>query len=85
MEIISSKQQEEFKATTIVINILKLHKNPKVFIQGFVRSFETLITNVQALTCSFYLSYIIYISTPFKRYFLSKTPMYNCGVIGVES
>ena len=25
MEIISSKQEEEFKATTFVINILKLH------------------------------------------------------------
>ena len=31
MEIISSKQEEEFKATTIVVNILKLHRNPKVF------------------------------------------------------
>ena len=28
MEIISSKQEEEFKATTFVINILKLHTNP---------------------------------------------------------
>ena len=34
MEIISSKQQEEFKATTFVINLLKLHINPKVLIQG---------------------------------------------------
>ena len=25
MEIISSKQEEEFKATTFVVNILKLH------------------------------------------------------------
>ena len=45
MGIISSKQQEEFKATTFVVNILKLHTNPKVLIQGFVRSFEILITN----------------------------------------
>ena len=28
MEIISSKQEEEFKATTFVVNILKLHINP---------------------------------------------------------
>ena len=31
MEIISSKQEEEFKDTTIVVNILKLHTNPKIF------------------------------------------------------
>ena len=31
MEIISSKQEEEFKDTTIVANILKLHTNPKIF------------------------------------------------------
>ena len=36
MEIISSKQGEEFKATTIVVNILKLHTNPKVLIQEFM-------------------------------------------------
>ena len=46
MEIKSSKQQQKFKATTFVINILKLHINPKVLIQGFVWSFETLITTV---------------------------------------
>ena len=56
MKIIYSKQQEEFKATTFVINILKLHINPKVLIQGFVWRFEILITNVYALTYSFYLS-----------------------------
>ena len=28
MEIISSKQEEEFKATTFVVNILKLHTGP---------------------------------------------------------
>ena len=36
MEIISSNQEEEFKATTFVVNILKLHINPKVLIQEFV-------------------------------------------------
>ena len=45
MKIISSKQ-EEFKATTIVVNILKLHTNPKVLTEGFVWSFEVLITSV---------------------------------------
>ena len=40
MEIISSKQTEEFKATTFIVNILKLHTNPKVVIQEFVWSFE---------------------------------------------
>ena len=28
MEIISSKQEEDFKATTFVVNILKLHTGP---------------------------------------------------------
>ena len=28
MEIISSKQEEEFKATTFVVNILKHHAGP---------------------------------------------------------
>ena len=37
MEIIFSKQEEEFKATTIVVNILKLHTNPKILIQEFPR------------------------------------------------
>ena len=32
MEIRSSKQEEEFKATTFIVNILKLHTNPKVLI-----------------------------------------------------
>ena len=54
MEIISSKQEEEFKATIFVVNILKLHTNPKVLIQEFVRSFEILITNVLDLIYSFY-------------------------------
>ena len=40
MEIISSKQEEGFKATTIVVNILKLHTNPKVLIQEFIWKFE---------------------------------------------
>ena len=46
MEIISSKQEEEFKATTFVVIILKLHSNFKALIQEFVWSFEILITNV---------------------------------------
>ena len=46
MKIISSKQQEEFKATTFVIKILKVCTNPKVLTHGFVRSFKILITNV---------------------------------------
>ena len=46
MEIISSKQKEEFKAITFVISILKLHTNRKVLIQWFVRNFEILITNI---------------------------------------
>ena len=46
MKIISSKHEEEFKATTFVVNILKLHTNPKVLIQEFVWSFEILILNV---------------------------------------
>ena len=37
--MISSKQEEEFKATTIVVNILKFHKNPKVLIQEFYMEF----------------------------------------------
>ena len=46
MEIISSKQEEEFKATTFIIKFLKLHTNPKlVLIQGFVRRCEILTTN----------------------------------------
>ena len=45
MAIISSKRQEKFKATTFVINILKLHTN-LILVQEFVWSFEILITNV---------------------------------------
>ena len=46
MEIIYSKQEEEFMATTFVISILKLYRNPKILIQGFVWCFEILIANV---------------------------------------
>ena len=68
MEIISSKQEEEFKVTTFVINcILKLHTNPKVFmIQDFAWSFEILITDIQALTYSFYFDYIFSMSILFQ-------------------
>ena len=62
MEIISSKQEEEFKATTFVVNILKLHTNPKVLIQEFTWIFEVLITNVLDIIYSFVFDYIIHIS-----------------------
>ena len=66
MEIISSKQEEEFKATTFVVNILKLHTNPKVLIQEFVWSSEILIPNVLDIIYSVYFNYIISMSVPFK-------------------
>ena len=44
--MISSNQEEEFKVATFATNILKLYTNPYVLIQGFVCSFEILITNV---------------------------------------
>ena len=85
MEIISSKQEEEFKATTIVVNILKLHTNPKVLIQEFIWSFEVLITNVLDIIYSFIFDYITSMPVPFKRHLFCQNPMYSCGVIGVES
>ena len=78
MEIISSKQEEEFKATTIVVNILKLHTNPKVLIQE-------LITSVLDIIYSFIFDYIISMPVPFKRHLFCQNPMNNCGVINVES
>ena len=66
MEMISSKQEEEFKATTFVVNILKLHTNPKVWIQEFVWSFESLNPNVLDITYSSCFDYIISMSIPFK-------------------
>ena len=65
MEIIFSKHEEQFKATTFVINMLKLHTNPKVLIQGFV-------------TYSISLSYIISMPLPFERHILGQNPMYDC-------
>ena len=87
MEIISSKQEEEFEAITFVVNILKLHTNPKVLIQELVWNFEILIPNVLDIVYSFYVDYIISMSTPSKRHLFCccQNPMYNCGVIGVES
>ena len=87
MEIISSKQEEEFKArgTTFIVNILKLHTNPKVLIQEFEWSFEILITNILDTIYSFYFDYIIPMSVPFKKCLFCQNPMYNCGVIGIES
>ena len=70
MEIIFSKQEEQFKAKTFVINMLKLHTNPKVLIQGFV-------------TYSISLSCIISMPIPLKNIFLVEI---RCKiVIGVES
>ena len=40
MEIISSKQEEEFKATTFVVNIVKLHSNPKVLFKSLYMEFR---------------------------------------------
>ena len=42
MDIISSKQEEEFKATTFVVDILGLHTNPKVLILEFVTLYVVL-------------------------------------------
>ena len=59
MEIISPKQEEEFKASTFVVNILKISTNPKALIQEFVWSFYILITNVLDIFSSFHFDYII--------------------------
>ena len=85
MEIISSKQEEECEVTTFVVNILKLHTNPKVLIKEFVWSFEILIPNVLDIVHSFYFDCIISMSIPFRRHLFCQNPMYTCGVIGVES
>ena len=85
MEVISSKQEEEFEVTTFVVNNLKPHTNPKVLIQEFQWSFEILIPNVLDIVHSFYFDYIMSMSIPFKRHLLCQNPMYNCGVISVES
>ena len=65
MEIISSKQEEEFKATTFVVIILKLHSNFKALIQEFVWSFEILITNVGFRLNLFFLFWLhnLHVST----------------------
>ena len=64
MEIISPKQKEECNATTFIINILELHTNSFKPYQGnFACSFEILITNVQALTHSFYFDFIFCVYT----------------------
>ena len=90
MEIISSKQEEEFKATTFVVNIFKLHiyrpiQILKFLIQEFVLSSEILIPNILDVIYSFYFDYIMSMSIPFKGRLFCQNPMYNCGVIGVES
>ena len=75
MEITFSKQ-EDFKATTFVANILKLHINPKVLIQEFVWSFKIFIPNVLDIICSFYFDYIISMSIPFKTHIFCQNLMY---------
>ena len=65
MQIISSKQEEESKATTFVVNILELHTNPKVLIQEFVWSFKILIPNVLDIIYSCYFDYVIFMPIPF--------------------
>ena len=44
-----------------------------------------LIPNVLDIIYSFYFDYIISRSIPFKGRLFCQNPMYNCGVIGVES
>ena len=41
--------------------------------------------NVLDIIYSFYFEDIISMSTPFKGHLFCQSPMYNCGVIGVES
>ena len=73
MEIISLKPEEEFKATTVVINIFnKLHTNPKVLIQEFIWRFEIFIPNVLNKIYSLSFDYIISILIPFKRHLFVK-------------
>ena len=85
MEIIPSKQEEEFKATTFIVNILKLHTNPKVLILEFLWSFEILNPSILDIIYSSYFDCIISMSIPFKEHLFCQNPMYNCGVICVES
>ena len=63
-----STKQDECKATTIVVNSLKLHTNPKILVHEFVWSFEVLITNVLDIIYYVYFDYIISMSVPFKRH-----------------
>ena len=84
MDITSSKQ-EEFKVTTFIVNILKLHTNPKVLIQKFIWNFEVLITNVLDTIYYFYFNYIISMSVPFKRHLFCQNLMYNCVINSVEN
>ena len=62
-ENISSKQEDEFKVTTFVVNILKLHTNPEVLIQEFAWSFEILITNVLDNLFFLFWLYNIHVNT----------------------
>ena len=44
-----------------------------------------MIPNVLDIIYSFYIDYIISMSIPFKGHIFCQNPMYNRGVIGVES
>ena len=72
MKIISSKQEDEFNATTFVVSILKLHTKAKVLIQEFIWSFQILNPNVLDIIYSSYFDYIISMSIPFKRHLFVK-------------
>ena len=85
MDIISSKQEEEFKATTIVVNILKLHTNPKVLIQEFIWILEVLITKVLDTIYSFIFDCIIFMPVPFERHlFFVKIRCINAGLSALK-
>ena len=85
MEIISSKQEEEFKATTFVVNIVKLHSNPKVLFKRLYVEFRNFDSERFRHTIFFLFVLYLHVST-FKRHLFSpQNPMYNCGVISVES
>ena len=44
-----------------------------------------MIANVLDIIYSFSLDHIISMSVPFERHLFCQNPMYDCGVIGVES
>ena len=64
VEIISSKQEEKFKATTFVFNILKLNTNPKVLIQEFAWSLHLFGQNSMYMIAelSAFVSFLVLLS-----------------------